>query len=830
MALIRSGEEMMTSARLSFGASIIAIAMAAQAGAASAQTATAAPADEGFGVNEIIVTAQRRAQAAIDVPISIAAIGNEQLDRFQISELRDFVGQVPNLVVNNFNGRSDTVRLFIRGIGQNDVSLTQDPSVALYVDGIYVGTSVGAGFESDDIARVEVLRGPQGTLYGRNATGGAINIISTKPEFDGVHVKGQLSYGNYNALRGTATINLPVNDKLAFRFNGLFNDRDGLQENTGLGRDFAEINRQAFRAAVRFKPVDRVTFDYAFEYTRNRDVGTLTVPTEGAAIAALPISAPSPVPGTGGAAQLQTFIESRFTVPSPFVDRRPDSAQALREFPRNSGINKSHTASLEFEANDDLSFKLLYGHRNIDNRQFSDNLPVHEAFVNTRVVQSFIPQLPVGTLLNSIGPNGIAAPTDFLDFQSDSIELQAVGNSGFMAGSMEYVLGGFYYSDNAELDIISGAIGSGPVILQNFTTIANKSYAAFGEVTLRPFEGEQLSLTLGARYSHDDRKATRINERSFSFAALGGFTPQNCAFFVPQGFFPPPAVCNPTGVVQAATFARTFDDFSPSVTVAYRVDDDLNLYAKWAQGYKSGGTSQRSANPINFATGFEPENINSFEAGLKGRFFDNRVSASAAVFYMKLNQYQASVQTGATAGDRDFIGIDDNEFYGIEYDVTAAITRELSVSLSGAFLRAKLGAEFADVLNDRGQVVRQFFIEDQSFAPRTSLAAAVDYNTDIADDLRLGMHANVAYQSSVETSSNVADNRTIPGRAIVDLNGTITKQLGGDAEVFLRLWAKNLFDKEYKTVTFGSFAFVGSTTVSEFGEPRTYGATIGFKY
>ena len=255
------------SVRLSITASVLAIATMTSA-AVLAQTApAAADAPDDFGVKEIVVTAQKREQASIDVPISIAALGSEKLADLQISELRDFVGQVPNLFVNNFNGRSDTVRLFIRGIGQNDVSLTQDPSVALYVDGIYVGTSVGAGFESDDIERVEVLRGPQGTLYGRNATGGAINLISTKPQFDGIHAKGQLSYGNYNAIRGTATLNLPVSDKLAFRFNGLFNDRDGLQENTGLGRDFAEISRQAFRAAVRFRPVERQSFDFAFEYT-----------------------------------------------------------------------------------------------------------------------------------------------------------------------------------------------------------------------------------------------------------------------------------------------------------------------------------------------------------------------------------------------------------------------------------------------------------------------------------------------------------------------------------------------------------------------------------
>jgi iron complex outermembrane recepter protein len=130
----------------------------------------------------IVVTAQKREQALQDVPISIAALGMEQLENQQINDLLDIVGDVPNVFINNFNGRPGVVRLFIRGLGQNDVSLTQDPSVALYTDGVYVGTSVGAAFELTDLERIEILRGPQGTLYGRNSTGGAINLISAKPK------------------------------------------------------------------------------------------------------------------------------------------------------------------------------------------------------------------------------------------------------------------------------------------------------------------------------------------------------------------------------------------------------------------------------------------------------------------------------------------------------------------------------------------------------------------------------------------------------------------------------------------------------------------------
>jgi len=774
-----------------------------------------------------VVTAQKRAQATIDVPISLAAMDSEKLASLQIDELRDFVGQVPNLFVNNFNGRSDTVRLFIRGIGQNDVTLTQDPSVALHVDGVYVGTTIGAAFENEDLERIEILRGPQGTLYGRNATGGAVNIITAKPSFNEFHAKAQIGYGNYNARRATLMLNAPLGDNIAVRVNGLWSKRDGLQENTGIGHDFAEQNHKAVRTAIRARPSDAFTIDYAFDYSQNKDTGTLTVPTEGAAVS-FPLAPPFPVPGTGGLATAITTFVNSFSVPSPFVDDRPKSAQALRNVGQNDGEVFGHTLTLEYEASDALTLRSITGHRKINNFQFADNLPVHEASIVTSVIASVIPFLPVGTVLNVIGPNGAASTTDDVHFESTSEELQALGKVPFMNGELEYVVGAYYYEDKADQDIIGGAIGSGPLILPNFTTIRNKSYAAFSEVTVRPLEDGKFSITLGGRYSHDKRAATRINERSFSFAALGGFTPENCFFF--QRAFVPPAVCVPTGAVVAAEYEGSFDNFSPALTLAYKVDESLNFYGKYVRGYKSGGTSQRSANPINFAEGFDPEKVQSFEAGFKGNFLDRRLSASVAAFYMKLDDMQASVQTGGTAGDRDFIGIDGNEIYGVEFDLTAALTRELTLGVSGALLKATIGEDSASVLLDTGMIQVQHFIDDQTSAPKRSANVNLDYRTDITDDWGFAAHTNVSYQSKIETSTNVLDNRTLPSKTLVDANLTFIRRLGGERELSLRFWGKNIFDEEYKSVSFGSFAFSGATTVSEFGEPRTYGATLAFTY
>lgn len=784
---------------------------------------TNAPQEDAVGVRDIVVTAQKREQNTIDVPISLAALGSEKLETLQVNELRDFVAQVPNLFVNNFNGRSDTVRLFIRGIGQNDVTLTQDPSVGLYVDGVYVGTTVGAAFESEDLERIEVLRGPQGSLYGRNTTGGAVNIITAKPQLDQFHAKGSVTYGNFADRRGTVTVNAPLGKNIAVRLTGLLRRRDGLQENTGLGRDFAEVNHTAFRGAIRIKPTDAFTIDYAFDYSHNKDTGTLTVPTAGAA-ASFPIAAPFPIPGTFGLATGLTSLVNTFSVPSPFTADRPRSAQALRPILQNNGKVSSHALTLEYVASDALTLRSITGHRRINNFQGADNLPVHQASIVTSVIASSLPQLPVGTVLNVIGPNGAAYTTDDIRFKSTSEEIQALGKIG---DTLEFVLGGYYYQDSANQNVVGGAIGSGPLILPNFTTIRNKSYAAFGEVTFHPGGSTGLSITLGGRYSHDKREATRINERSVSFAALGGFTADNCAFFLANQTL---QTCTPGGVVAPASYKGSFNNFSPSVTVAYKVNDALNLYAKYVRGYKSGGTSQRSANPINFAQGFQPEKVTSFEAGLKGKFLDNHLSASVAGFYMKLNRLQASVQTGATAGDRDFIGINGNEIYGVEFDLTAALTRELSLGVSGALLKATIGERSASVLLDTGVTQVQNFIADQTSAPKSSFNVNADYYRDLSDNWGIGFHSNLSYQSSVETSTNVLDNRTIAGKALVDATMTLTRHLGDNRELSLRFWGKNIFDKVYRTVNFGSFAFSGATTVSEFGEPRTYGATLSFRY
>ncbi|MCZ6830169.1 MAG: TonB-dependent receptor, partial [Gammaproteobacteria bacterium] len=179
----------------------------------------AVPANAQGMLEEVLVTAQKREQSLQDVPISVAVLGEDMLRTRGIDTLTDIGANVPNLFVNPVNNTPTSVRMFIRGIGQNDVQLTQDPSVALYLDGVYVGTSIGSGFEGVDVARLEILRGPQGTLYGRNASGGAVNIVTRRASVDSWDFRQDLTVGILGVFKANSVINAPMFDKAAVKLN-----------------------------------------------------------------------------------------------------------------------------------------------------------------------------------------------------------------------------------------------------------------------------------------------------------------------------------------------------------------------------------------------------------------------------------------------------------------------------------------------------------------------------------------------------------------------------------------------------------------------------------
>lgn len=730
-------------------------------------------------LEEIIVTSQKREQSLQDVPISVAAFGYDQLQARGIDELEDIGANVPNLVINHFNNDASTVRLFIRGIGQNDVQLTQDPSVALYVDGVYVGTSIGSGMESIELERIEVLRGPQGTLYGRNSTGGAVNMISKRPDLGEFAFKQSLSFGNFDLFKSRTSVNIPLGERAAARLAYLVSDRGALTENLGPGADWSVEDRKAWRADLTFAISDDFKIDYSYDQSDIFDSSRLEFIHESI----------NPL-------NLATFC----TAPVP--DRRPDEATSCRDLPDNEVTVSGHTLTFSWDINDTLSFKAITGYRDVESDVFHDGTPT------------------VGVINN----NSVSASDRNTEFEQLTQEFQFVGSA--LDGRFEYVTGLYYYSDEAVQNAVGFSV-IGPRDPIDFTSSENTSVAVFGQYTYTPASADNLHLTLGLRYSDDEREAFRINENSATFAALGGFVAANCSNL----YIGPPNPCVPNGVVQGANYKKSFQNFNPSFTVAYDLNDDVNVYAKYVSGYKSGGTSQRSANATAFAQGFEEEDVTSIELGLKGKFFNQRLSINSAIYQMDIDGFQASVQTGSTSGDRDFTPVDGTEIKGWELDVTALLTEGLTLSLGVGLLDTQMGLDEIETLLQDGTVQITDVVSEIAYAPDRSFTASLDYTRDLGFS-ELDVHLGYAYQDEAVTSLNVFDNLNTDQRGLLDASIRFSGIEIGPATLNVSLWGKNLSDQEYILVNTGSLRALfpgnalGFPVWTTWGDPRTFGLTV----
>ncbi|MCY4428527.1 MAG: TonB-dependent receptor [Halieaceae bacterium] len=742
--------------------------------------------DGALALEEVIVTAQKREQSLQDVPISVSAFNLQKLEVMGIDELEDIGVNVPNLFLNSFNNDPTTVRLFIRGIGQNDVQLTQDPSVALYVDGVYVGTSIGSGIETVALERIEVLRGPQGTLYGRNATGGAVNMISQRPDTEEWGFRQLITAGDYDLLKSRTSLNIPLNGKAGIKLAYLQSKRDGLIQNLGEGPDWAIEDRQAWRIDLSYPVTDKLMLDYGYDKSELEDTSRLEF-----------------IHGAVNPFGLAAFS----TEPTP---GRPSEATSSRPLGDSTVEVFGHNLTLSWVLSDTLEIKSITGYREVDSNVFHDGTPT------------------VGiTFLPDFSGSPASSSERWTDFEQLTQEFQFLGSA--IDGRLEYVAGLYYYEDESE-QMADGFSVLGPRNPNDFTSSENESLAVFGQFTFTPASAHRWHFTLGARYSEDQRQAFRINENSETFAALGGYTLQNCTDFYFAGTACPPAA---NATVQGANYDKEFENFNPSFTVAFDATEDVNVYAKVVTGYKSGGTSQRSANPTAFGNGFDEEEITAWELGLKGLFLDSRLSFNAAAFYMEVDGFQASVQTGATAGDRDFTPIDENEIAGLEMDLTALLLENLELSLSYGYLDTEMGVDTIETLTATGEVQITHVVPEISYAPESSWTAALNYRifSNYGD---WNFHLNYAYQDGAVTSLNVFDNLPTDDRGLLDANITLSNLAVGSGRLRLSLWGKNLTDEEYIIVNTSSLTLVpGVLELSPWttwGDPSTYGFTMEYVY
>ena len=708
---------------------------------------------QSIALEEVMVTAQKRTESLQDIPVSVASFNQQELEMRGIDDLKDIGAEIPNLYINPFNNDPTAIRLFIRGIGQNDVQITQDPSVALYTDGVYVGTSFGAGFEGVDIERLEVLRGPLGTLYGSNATGGAVKIITRRASTERVEFRQDLTFGDLNKFQSKSILNVPLGDSFAAKVNYMRSKRDGYVENNGPGEDFGEEDRDSIVLDLRWEANRDITVDYRFETAENKDTQRLEQVRE---------------LSDGALAGFNTFNED---VSSGFLDE----VTSLREIINNDQEVDAHSLWAEWRLSDNTTLKSITGYRELDSFTCGDALATSTGDFTA-----------IGRGVGAVNVSCFGT-----EFEQFSQELQVLGSYS----QWQYTAGLYYYEDESTQDASSSVL-LGQSGITDLTETENESVAAFAQATWNPhFMSQRWEFTLGARYSHDERQADRVNNR-----ATVPFT---------------------------GSFDNDFDNFNPSFTVGFDITQDVNVYGKVVTGYKSGGTSTRSANAELFARGFEEEDIVSYELGFKGDLWQRRARLNAALFYMELDGLQTSVQTDPVSpGGRDFLPIDGNEIFGAELDLTLLLTQGLTLSASYGYLDTQLGEEVVESPAGDFELIDEF-----APAPENSYNIALDYTRPLSNG-NLDFSTNFGWQDEVNTSINTNDTTVIDDyglwRASVSWSNIRMAQLPGSLRAML--WGRNLTDEEYGLVNTAAWSTFGAPDVQTFGDPRTWGVTLTYRY
>ena len=406
-------------------------------------------------LEEVIITAQKREQGLQEAPISLAVFDQGAIERLGITNVGDIANNVPNLRATTFGVSPTTLRFYIRGIGIADAQVTQDPPVGIYLDNVYLARNTSLTLDVADIERIEVLRGPQGTLYGRNTTGGAINMVTVKPSNE-FQFKQLFSFGKYSHLRSKTIANIPLSDTFAAKIAYEHNERDGWIENKGQGDDFNQYDRDAGRIDLRWTPNEDFTLDYSYDRSENDFTANYYQVGELSALAGIIL------PG----------------VITPSYDR-PDKAVLPTRLKNSKDESWGHALTLSYQTGWG-ELKSITAYRELEQYAYMDysSNPTVSIFTND--------------------------PLD-MEHEQFSQELQLIGNS--RDNSLEYVAGLYYFSEEGS-EVALDTLPLFGLLLPRDVQAENDAIAAYAEVAWTPDGSSPWTLTAGGRYTRDKREAS----------------------------------------------------------------------------------------------------------------------------------------------------------------------------------------------------------------------------------------------------------------------------------------------------------------------------------
>ncbi|HEY6816993.1 MAG TPA: TonB-dependent receptor [Croceibacterium sp.] len=574
--------------------------------------AASSEADQG---NAILVTARRREESLQETPVAISVFSAETLAERQIHQTQDLERITPSLQfkpAGQLSGNSSSAVAFIRGVGQLDPTAAVDPGVGVYVDEVYVGRAVGSTIEFGDIGSVEVLRGPQGTLFGRNTIGGAILVRTREPEFGEFSGQARVRAGSDDLIEGFAALNLPVGETAAARVSGGFRKRDGYVIRAFDGLDLGNEDVLTLNGAFRWEPSPSFELQLRADYTNRDENGapfTFAGINETAPVAAI-VSVAAGCPGaTIPFAPLRPG-DPRFGAPNvPQINdtRCANDFQARGNFVNGGTAAVTSTSEIwgvsgtaRYEVSDYLTLKSITAYRSTESRGIRD-----------------ADNTPFVMITTDVGGDS--------EQFSEELQLQ------YQRGIVSAILGGYYFKEDTFeratvplafppsppviTSLLAGGPGSRDLQLSNLET---RSLAAFGEVSVEPLDG--LEFNGGLRYT-EDQKAYQGTVMNLFPATLPDPNPL-------------PTLAIPEGgplFIYSRPFEDTFSHLTGSASARYEFNDWLNGYVSYSTSFKSGGFNTRynAAPPGHVPVGFDEESVESFEAGAKMDFGDATLNLAA---------------------------------------------------------------------------------------------------------------------------------------------------------------------------------------------------------
>tara|TARA_R110001599_G_scaffold103352_5_gene262905 strand:+ start:20899 stop:23415 length:2517 start_codon:yes stop_codon:yes gene_type:complete len=830
--------------------------LAAISGISLSAIGSPAMAQEKFALEEVIVTAQKKAESLQDTPISLTAFGSERLEIEGISNLGDIGSKVPSLTIEPFPINNATLRIFIRGIGISDAQITQDPPVGIYVDGVYIARSTGTALDVADLERIEILRGPQGTLYGRNTTGGAINLITKKPTTDTFEFKQKLTLGNRDLFTSKTMVNLPLSDTLAVKIAALQTMQDGHVENDGPGGDFGDRDVSGFRFDLRWDISDTLALDYAydksdFDYynTQYQHVRERT-----------------PIAGS----QADLVDGSNYT---SYSSTRQKSVSTIANFEQSSTDIEGHAFTLTKEF-DNFQLKYIGAFRELYDQSYADlggggglepGQDPHGISGDSKKVFRLDSNEYCGQAAEFVLGAGQCTPLVYPKVSQEqfSHELQLSGDA--FDGSVNYIFGAYYFEETAQEDNtplhhqLSGPInlglpslsaipGLGPLlggITDPLTTfravnllsqkydIDNSAAAIFGQFTWTPkILDERLHLTFGARHSEDERKTVKFQQdMTIAETALTAID----VSFVQCGGNPANADCRNFDSIPAS---QDFSNDSFSIVAEYDITDDINIYAKRVEAYKSGGFNTRDPQKdgnqgpatdgndygFGYADGFDAEYVTSYELGLKSELMDRRLRVNADVFYSQYEDMQLNFILTGTVADTKVTNAGEAEMYGFETDITFMATRELLLMANYAYLHT----EVTKATDITGADVADKFVFFS--APENSFTLSADYTLFQADWGTGSANISVNYMDDRNGGSRAENvkNTHLRQYELVNARFSLTDIAFADGRLGAGVWAKNLLDTEYELTAVDNLPQADRSVI--WGDPRTFGIDVFYEY